>query len=159
MKAHMKVTGAIFGLLFLALAGCARQETLPRSVMEAYEQAFNKNDIAACLALFTDDAQILPERGPIVSGHAAIERYLKDQMTPIALYDTDDDMTLVRRDVAVEQGLYRVRNLKRGVDIEEGKYIRIWRNTNGAWKLYRLIYNTDLEPRADVSVAEENSGQ
>lgn len=155
----MKNIGAICGLSFLLLAGCARQETLPRSVMEAYEQAFNKQDVAACLAMFTDDAQILPERGPIVSGHDAIEQYLKNQMTPVALYDTDDDMTLVRGDVAIEQGQYRVRNLRRGADIEEGKYIRIWRSTNGDWKLYRLIYNTDIEPRADVSVVEEESGQ
>jgi uncharacterized protein (TIGR02246 family) len=150
----MKTRVAILGLLCLALAGCARQETLPRSVVQAYEQAFNSDDIAACLALFSEDAQILPQHGPIVAGHEAIEQYLKDQMTPDASFDTNADMTFVREDIAIEQGHYRVRNVRRGSDIELGKYLHVWRNENGDWKLYRIIYNTDVAPDTEVSVAQ-----
>lgn len=150
----MKTIGAICGFC-LAIMGCANDQTLPRSVIEAYEQAFNKDDVAACVALFTEDAQILPQNGPVVSGRAEIEQYLKDQMTPVVLFDTSDDMTLVRQDVAIEQGQYRVRDLRRGSDIEQGKYLHVWRNVNGNWKLYRMIYNTDVAPRTEVSVAEQ----
>ena len=150
----MKIIGAICGLLCLAVTGCARDDTLPRSVVQAFEQAFNKDDIAACVALFTEDAQILPEHGPIVSGREGIKQFLKDQMTPVVMFDTSDDMTLVREDLAIEQGTYRVRDLRRGVDIELGKYLHVWRNVNGDWKLYRIIYNTDVAPRAEVSVTQ-----
>jgi hypothetical protein len=44
--------------------------------------------------------------------------------------------------------------LRRGVDIELGKYLHVWRNVNGDWKLYRIIYNTDVAPRAEVSVTQ-----
>ena len=150
----MKTIGAICGLLCLAVTGCASDDTLPRSVVQAFEQAFNKDDIAACVALFTEDAQILPEHGPIVSGREGIKQFLKDQMTPVVMFDTSDDMTLVREDLAIEQGTYRVRDLRRGVDIELGKYLHVWRNVNGDWKLYRMIYNTDVAPRAEVSVTQ-----
>ena len=150
----MKIIGAICGLLCLAVTGCASDDTLPRSVVQAFEQAFNKDDIAACVALFTEDAQILPEHGPIVSGREGIKQFLKDQMTPVVMFDTSDDMTLVREDLAIEQGTYRVRDLRRGVDIELGKYLHVWRNVNGDWKLYRIIYNTDVAPRAEVSVTQ-----
>lgn len=150
----MKTIGAICGLFCLAVTGCARDDTLPRSVVEAFEQAFNRDDIAACVALFTEDAQILPQHGPIVSGREGIEQFLKDQMTPVVLFNTDADMTLVRQDIAIEQGQYRVRDLRRGSDIELGKYLHVWRNVNGDWKLYRIIYNTDVAPRAEVSVTQ-----
>ena len=75
-------------------------------------------------------------------------------MTPRVTYDTDTEMTLVRGDLAVEQGRYVVRNVRRGSDVEEGKYLHVWRRVNNDWKLYRVIYNTDVEPRTEVSVEQ-----
>jgi ketosteroid isomerase-like protein len=138
----------------LCLPACTRIDQLPADVVGAYEQAFNRDDIAGCMALFAEDAQILPEHGPIVTGRDGIEQFLKDQMTPVAAFNTETEMTLVRRDLAIEQGHYRVRDVRRGSDIEEGKYLHVWRNVGGDWKLYRVIYNTDVEPAANVSVAE-----
>lgn len=141
----------------IALTACTRSDKLPADVVGAYEQAFNRDDIAACLALFTADAQILPEHGPIVTGREGIEQFLKDQMTPVALYNTETEMTLVRNDMAIEQGHYRVRDVRRGSDIEEGKYLHVWRNVGGDWKIYRIIYNTDVAPPTNVSVAQADS--
>jgi ketosteroid isomerase-like protein len=143
----------------LFLSACTHSDKLPADVVGAYEQAFNRDDIAACMALFTDDAQILPEHGPIVTGREGIEQFLKDQMTPVAAFNTETEMTLVRRDLAIEQGHYRVRDVRRGSDVEEGKYLHVWRNVGGDWKLYRIIYNTDVEPAAKVSVAEAQGEQ
>jgi hypothetical protein len=42
--------------------------------------------------------------------------------------------------------------------VEEGKYIHVWRKVNGEWKIFRLIYNTDVAPVADVSVAPAPEG-
>jgi len=151
----MKTIATLCGLLCLVVAGCAREETLPASVIESFERTFNDDDIAACAALFTDDAQILPQHGPIVSGRAGIEQFLRDQMNPVVMFDTTADMTLVREDVAIEQGQYRVRDVRRGADIELGKYLHVWRNVNGHWKLYRIIYNTDVAPGTEVSVSQQ----
>ena len=51
---------------------------------------------------------------------------------------------MVRNDIAIEQGQYRVRDVRRGSDIEEGKYLHVWRNRGTGWKLYRVMYNTDV---------------
>jgi ketosteroid isomerase-like protein len=144
------------GLLGLLLTGCAQRDELPGSVTSAFEQAFNRDNLDAAAALFTDDAQILPEHGPVVTGRDGIKQFLKDQMTPVVSYNTETDMTLVRGDIGVEQGHYRVRDLRRGSDIEEGKYIHVWRKQGGDWKLYRMIFNTDISREAEVSVAGES---
>lgn len=135
-----------------AIVGCSRNTSLPANVTGALEQAFTRHDVAAVVALFTDDAQILTQHGPAVAGREGIEQYFKDSMTPVASYDTDTEMTLVSGDLAVEQGRYRVRNIRRGLDVEEGKYVHVWRRAGGDWKLYRIIYNTDVEPRTEVSI-------
>jgi uncharacterized protein (TIGR02246 family) len=149
---NVSTTVAASLLCVAAMAGCSRSGTLPASVTGALEQAFTRHDLPACVALFTDDAQILPQHGPAVSGREEIETFLQDSMNQRVSYDTDTQMSLVRGDLAVEQGRYVVRNVRRGVDVEEGKYLHVWRRVGNDWKLYRMIYNTDVEPRAEVSI-------
>lgn len=159
MKMINVMIGAGLGLgLCLTLGACTKNDALPRDVIQSFERAFNADDLDACLALFDEDAQILPERGPIVSGRDGIQQYLQDQMTPVVSFNTEADMTMVRSDIAIEQGQYRVRDVRRGSDIEEGKYIHVWRNRGGAWKLYRIMYNTDVAPPTEVSVAQAPEG-
>lgn len=135
-----------------AILGCSRSDTLPANVTGALEQAFTRHDLAATVALFTDDAQILPQHGPTIRGRQEIEAYFEDSMTPKVVYDTDTELTLVRGDLGIEQGRYRMRNVRRGLDVEEGKYLHVWRLVQNDWKLYRIIYNTDVEPHTEVSI-------
>ncbi|MBL8266863.1 YybH family protein [Steroidobacter sp.] len=147
--------GAVLSVTpILMLGGCSSSEALPKSVVQAFEQAFNADDLDATVALFDDDAQILPERGQLISGRDNIATFLKDQMTPVVSFNTEADMTLIRNDIAIEQGHYRVRDVRRGSDIEEGKYMHVWRNRGHGWKLYRVMYNTDIAAPTSVSVAQ-----
>lgn len=139
----------------VTLGGCStRSESLPKSVVQAFEQAFNADDLDAVMALFDDDAQILPERGPAVTGREGISAFLRDQMTPVVSFNTEADMSMIRNDIAIEQGHYRVRDVRRGSDVEEGKYMHVWRDRGQGWKLYRVMYNTDVATPTTVSVAQ-----
>lgn len=149
----MKVgTFAMCVLCAASMLGCSRTDTLPADVTGALEQAISRHDLTASVALFSDDAQILPQHGPAVSGRQEIEAYLNDWTTPKVTYDTDTELTLVRGDLGVEQGRYRIRNVRRGSDVEDGKYLHVWRRVGNDWKLYRIIYNTDVAPRTEVSI-------
>jgi len=149
----MKVgTFAMCVLCAASLLGCSRTDTLPADVTGALEQAISRHDLAASVALFSDDAQILPQHGPAVRGRQEIEAYLNDWTTPKVTYDTDTELTLVRGDLGVEQGRYRIRNVRRGSDVEDGKYLHVWRRVGNDWKLYRVIYNTDVAPRTEISI-------
>ena len=155
----MKIIGLLCLMLCLFLIAACGRSTLPRDTVQAFESAFNRDDVDGCLALFTDDAQILPEHGPVVSGKADIGQFLREQMTPTISFNTEADLSLVRGDMAIEQGHYRVRNVRRGSDIEEGKYLHVWRNQGGSWKIYRIMYNTDVAPSTEVSVAVAEDDQ
>src|SRR5262245_39950561 len=103
---NSSTTAATCLLCAAAMLGCSQGGTLPASVTGAWEQAFTRHDMDACVALFTDDAQILPQHGPAVSGRQEIQAFLQDSMNKRVTYDTDTQMSIVRGDLAVEQGRY-----------------------------------------------------
>ncbi len=49
----------------------------------------------------------------------------QNQMTPVVSFNTEADMSMIRDDIAIEQGHYRVRDVRRGSDVEEGKYLHV----------------------------------
>lgn len=137
----------------LTLTACTSRDTpLPKEVTTALETAFNKGDIQGCTDIFTDDAEIISKYPNAVRGHSAINEFFKDQVAREIMFDTDSTVSVVSGDVAMEQGTYRVRNVARGVDVEYGDYLNIWRKTNGQWKAYRSMYNVTYAPAALVSV-------
>lgn len=154
--AHALGFGFILAACLLA-AGCERpQQALPHTATEALETAYNRNDAKACADVFTDDGAVLPDNAPALNGKAAIADYFQDNVNRNLVYDTQSTLSMVSGDLAFEQGTYRVRNIAEGRDVEVGKYLNIFKNVNGEWKIYRNIWNTDAAtPAAVVSPAEE----
>lgn len=138
------------------LGACSSSETsLPKSVTSGVENAFSRNDAAAFVSLFADDAEIVPGSGPIVRGLPEIGEFFSNQSADELTFDTDTTDQLVREDLAIEQGTYRVRNVKVGKEVESGNYLNVWRKVNGNWKLYRATFNTEVAPKGAMSVADE----
>lgn len=140
------------------LAGCADVEDhLPPAVTTAVTSDFNQGDALSTAAHYADDAQILPPRHPAIEGRPAIAAYFKANIDKYIGYGNDTTWSAVRGDMAVEQGVYNVRNVRVGENVEAGKYIRIWKKINGTWKLYRDMFSPDSETSGAVSVSPEES--
>jgi ketosteroid isomerase-like protein len=136
------------------LAGCAtRESTLPNDVTTALASAFTRGDVAACTELYSDDAEIISNEAPTVRGREAIEEFFRDQVSRDILFATDSTVSVVNGDLAMDQGTYRVRNVNRGVDVEYGSYLNVWRLENGEWRVFRSMYNVTMGPKVHVSVA------
>jgi ketosteroid isomerase-like protein len=145
--------------LCLGLAGCMPGERgLPNDVTTAMETAFNRSDVAACAALYTDDAEIISEDAPVVRGKKAILAFFRDQIQRDTSFDTDTTVSIVSGDLAVEQGTYRVRDVRRGVNVEYGEFLNVWKRVDGTWKNYRSMFTTTQSPRGDVTFTPEAEG-
>jgi ketosteroid isomerase-like protein len=159
---HVKFSRGPLPFIFAALAsplfvGCATREgTLPNDVTTALASAFTRGDVAACTALYSDDAEIMSDDAPAVRGKQAIAAFFKDQVARDILFSTDTSVSVVRGDLAMDQGTYRVRNVNRGVDVEYGEYMNVWRFQNGQWRVFRSMYNVKMSQRAAVSVAPDD---
>jgi ketosteroid isomerase-like protein len=106
--------------------------------------------------LYSDDAEIISDDAPAVRGKQAITAFFKEQVARDILFSTDASVSVVRGDLAMDQGTYRVRNVNRGVDVEYGEYMNVWRLQNGQWRVFRSMYNVKMAPRAAISVAPED---
>jgi ketosteroid isomerase-like protein len=143
-------------LLTSLLAGCdTREATLPNDVTTALASAFTRGDVDACADLYSDDAEIISNEAPTVRGKPAITKFFKDQVDREILFATDSTVSVVNGNLAMDQGTYRVRNVSRGVDVEYGSYLNVWRLENGQWRVFRSMYNVTMGPKVHVSVAPE----
>ena len=162
MKVHGAVAGALMLMACADLAGCSSADgKLPPAVTSEVARDFNEGDALRTAADYTDDAQILAPQHPAVRGKDAIVAFYKANIDKYLGFENDSTWSLVRGDMAIEQGVYGVRNVRVGENVESGKYIRIWKRTsNGTWKLFRDMYSSDNETAAAVSLSpEEAPGQ
>ncbi len=151
----MKTTAKIFYFLvvnafcFLLLSCEAPQEDSSQisegisKTNEAFMSAFSDGDAAGVAAQYTEDGQVLPPNGDLVSGKQDIQNlfqgFIDSGVTGISLESTEVEGM---GDTAFEVGKYTL-----SVDdqvIDNGKYIVIWKKDGEQWKLHRDIFNSNI---------------
>jgi uncharacterized protein (TIGR02246 family) len=120
-----------------------------RSQIEAanreFMAAFGKGDAAGIAALYASDAQVLPPNSDVIRGSEAIREFWQGAiglgLTGATLETVEVDAS---GDTAIEVGRYRLTAGEAQAD--RGKYIVVWKEQGGRWKLYRDIWNTSQRP-------------
>jgi len=158
MKLNSMAAGTLLVVACAGFTGCSSSspdEQLAPAVTSAVARDFNMADPKRTAANYTDDAQILAPQHPAIQGKEAITAFFNANTDKYLGFENDTTWSRVRGDMAIEQGVYSVRNVRLGENVETGKYIRIWKKTNGVWKLYRDMYSSDNTSPAVVSVSPE----
>jgi uncharacterized protein (TIGR02246 family) len=107
-----------------------------------FTAAFKRGDAATMANAYTSDAVLAPPHSDFVHGTEAIQRFWKGVIT-LGLRD----VTLVTTEVeahgelAIETGRYTLLTPD-GATVDRGKYLVVWKNERGAWKLRRDIWTT-----------------
>ncbi len=117
-----------------------------RSRIEAtngqFMAAFKRGDSAALASLYTAQGQLLPANSDFVRGTEAIRGFwqgaLDMGLKQVALETVEVE---AHGDTAIEVGRYKL-IAGDGSIADAGKYIVIWKNERGAWKLHRDIWTT-----------------
>jgi uncharacterized protein (TIGR02246 family) len=121
-----------------------------RSQIEAgnkeFTAAFKRGDAAAMASLYTPQGQLLPANSDFVRGTEAIRAFWQSVMD-MGLKDATLETVEVEAhgDTAIEVGRYRL-FAGGGALADQGKYIVIWKNEGGRWKLHRDIWTTSQTP-------------
>lgn len=115
-----------------------------RSRNEQFMEAFRRQDATALAGMYSAEARLFPPGAEMLSGAGRIESFWKDAMhaglTEAKLETVDVD--LIGGYTAVETGRFTMYAGKNAVD--RGKYVVIWRNEDGQWKLHRDIWNSSI---------------
>jgi ketosteroid isomerase-like protein len=169
-KPDMKPAALI--LLPLALLGCARDTAAPvqtatpaqppapafaiaavrehiAAANKVYGERFKQDDPGYYEARYTPDACAMPEKMPAVCSPDAIRAYYYNG-------GGNKDFNIVIEETAVyggpeaviEEGRYDFPDGKGG-SFDKGKFIAVWKQEDGRWKLHREIWNSDIPAAAE----------
>jgi len=131
--------------VFFVLAGALPQS--PRDLLQTLERADNANDLNTVIALYADDAVLLPPNERIVAGKDAIRsRYIDlfARTRMVARFEIDDERS--GADHASIRGRVIGRRVATGGTVEDltGKFVMLLaRDAAGAWHISALIWNAD----------------
>jgi ketosteroid isomerase-like protein len=147
-----------------ALAGCApsappgqasataADETAIRAGGDAWNTAYNGGDVDKIVALYTDDAVLMPPDAPAASGSAAIREYFtKDvaEAKAAGINVKDDGGTVgLTAELGWHAGKFSASDAT-GKTVSTGKYVELWRKKDGTWRMFRDIWNNDVVPPAE----------
>jgi len=123
--------------------GIADQQAI-RTVTSTLETAFNAKDVEKILTLYTENSVFMPPNKPLLRGRPSLKGFYDGLMN-----GGSRDLKLTPADVvghgplAYESGSYSMMN---GNVHDRGKYLFVFRNMNGAWKIEYTSWSSDLPP-------------
>ena len=111
---------------------------------EKFMAAFDKGDPAGVAALYTDNGQLLPANSDFITGKQAIQDFWQGAMDMgIKKVKLEPIEVEGHSDTAYEVGKYTLQGEGDQV-LDSGKYMVIWKQEEGQWKLHRDIWTTSL---------------
>jgi len=125
---------------------------IPEGTVAMFADVMNAYDPDKLAGMLTENARLLVPNQPAIEGRQAIVDYYAGVVAAELTYATSPAMAVMLDGVAVAEGTYGVQNNTTGETVERGKYLAVWVNQDGTWKIARLISNTDA-PVATGSVS------
>lgn len=117
-----------------------------RKANDMFESIFSKGDAAAMAELYTENGTLLPAGTDFIQGKEAIRIFWQGAMD-MGIKEARLKTLEVEEqgDTAIEMGNYSMKGAG-DIPIDEGKYIVVWKQENGAWKLDKDIWNSSNAP-------------
>lgn len=113
---------------------------------KSYGQRFATNDTAFYTDRYCRDAEVYCPALPAVKGREAIRNFFfSGGANTETVIELPEGNFYGSAELVVEEGTYNFPDGKGG-SVDKGKFIALWKQEDGKWKLYREIWNTDLPP-------------
>ena len=113
-----------------------------RRADDAFEKLFSEGNAAGMAELYTSTGMLLPTGSDFIQGKEAIRDFWQGAMN-IGIKEGKLDIMEVELlgDTIIEIGRYQLKGAG-GEPMDWGKYLVVWKQEGGEWKLHRDIWNT-----------------
>lgn len=124
----------------------AKLQTAIAAANRSFMAMFGAGDAGGMAQAYTANGILLPPQSDFVTGPDAIQAFWQGAMD-MGLKDVKLETAELEilGDTAIEVGKYTL-YLMNGQVADAGKYVVIWKNDGGSWKLHRDIWNTSKAP-------------
>jgi uncharacterized protein (TIGR02246 family) len=124
----------------------AAEEATLKAITAAWLSAYNAGDVEKIVALYTEDAVLMPPHAAVATGHAAIRAFLTTDTAAAKAAGVKlvpgAATAGVAGDTGWESGSYTIADAS-GATVESGSYLSVARKSNGKWLYIRDTYNSD----------------
>ncbi len=126
-----------------------------RAGTASWVKSFNSGNAGAVVALYSDDAVLMPPNAPLARGIAAIKEAIAKEIAGAKkggvtfAVGTVDEVN-VSGDMAWHSGTYVVKD-KGGKTVDAGKFLEAWERKGGKWRIVRDMWNSDGAPAAPAA--------
>ena len=115
-----------------------------RRANATFEANFERGDAAAIATLYTSNGILLPTGMNAIEGAAGIQAFWQGAMEMgIKRVKLDSKDVEELADTAIELGNYTLFG-DNGQQLDQGKYLVVWKEQMGQWKLYQDIWNSSM---------------
>lgn len=113
------------------------------SINAKFTDQFRAGDSVALASHYWPDAEILLSNSDAIKGNDILPAW--GSMTRMGIKDFTFSTTNITGDTEflIETGNYEMKDKNKAL-IDRGKYVVVWQQRDGEWKLYRDIGNTSL---------------
>ncbi len=124
-----------------------------------FMNAFKDHDSVEVANCFTKNSVIMIDGFPSIEGRDAIKHFFSQVMAnDVKKYDLATKNIWGDSSILVEEGIYKLTG-KEKKEVGKGKYIVLWKQESGNWKMFRDIWardfpSTALIPGGDSAVVE-----
>lgn len=114
---------------------------------EVYGEAFAKGDSSSFINCYTSDACINPPNAPKMCGTEALAGFFRMAYSQMGVRNIMISTTEVYTsgEYATEEGTYELQ-IEGNKTVDKGKFLVLWKNVNGSWKMFRDVWNSDNPP-------------
>ena len=118
--------------------------TAIRAVVDNFESTFGRGDASGIANFYTDNPMLLPTGSDIIQDKQSIEAFWQGVMD-MGIKNARLDILEVEQhgDTVNDIGKYTLSSAD-GQVMDTGKYVVIWKNEDGTWKMHRDIFNSSL---------------
>ena len=115
-----------------------------------FMKSFKAGDSLGVAACFTNDAKTMAAHMPSVEGRNNIIHFISESMKGgLKKINLTTNMISGDSSIVAEEGTYALSDSS-GKSIDKGKYIVLWKQEAGNWKMFRDIWTTDLPDSASL---------
>ena len=124
----------------------AADEAALKGITTEWLKAYNEGDVEKIVAMYTEDAVLMPPHAPVANGHAGIRAFLATDTAAaktagIKLVPGASTAGVVG-DTGWESGSYTATDAS-GATVDSGSYMSVSKKSNGKWLYIRDTYNSD----------------
>ena len=131
----------IFSIVLILTTSACTDTAGFTSRLGDFEAAMNSGDVEGLVALYKEDAKLMPPNMPTITGHDAVRELFGGMIADGVSVELESASYAVALNTAHRVGTYKT--IIKGEVVDTGRFLETWNKDDGTWRMANDIWNSD----------------